>query len=152
MEYPQNNIWGPHLWTILHSVAERIGSKSLKHLPGEEKRIWAGLLASLRYSLPCPQCKKHYLEYYSSNPIQSINEIRLWLYNLHSQINSRNEKTNITIDQISEIYSKPFHFTYHYAFIIEQMKRALRHKWSSRNDIQCTFRFLIELKCFYDLF
>ena len=152
MEYPQNNIWGPHLWTILHSVAERIGSKSLKRLPGEETRIWAGLLASLRYSLPCPQCKKHYLEYYSSNPIQSINEIRLWLYNLHSQINSRNEKSDITIDQISEIYSKPFHFTYHYSFIIEQMKRALRHRWSSRNDIQCTSRFLIELKCFYDLF
>lgn len=152
MEYPQNNIWGPHLWTILHSIAERIGSKSLKRLPGEETRIWAGLLASLRYSLPCPQCKKHYLEYYSSNPIHSIHEIRLWLYNLHSQINSRNEKSDITIDQISEIYSKPFNFTYHYSFIIEQMKRALRHKWSNHKDIQCTSRFLFELKCFYDLF
>ena len=88
----------------------------------------------------------------SSNPIQSIHEIRLWLYNLHSQINSRNEKLDITIDQISEIYSKPFNFTYHYSFIIEQMKRALRHKWSNHKDIQCTSRFLFELKCFYDLF
>ena len=152
MDPPQNHIWGPHLWTILHSIAERIGSKSLKRLPSEETRMWSGLLSSLRYSLPCPHCKKHYSEYYISNPISSIIEVRMWLYNLHNEVNSRTEKENITIDQISEIYSKPFNFSYHLSFVSEQMNRALRRGWSNRNDNIRTFRFLQEIKSFYDLF
>lgn len=152
MDPPQNNVWGPHLWMILHSIAERIGSKSLTRLPSEETRIWSGLLSSLRYSLPCPQCKKHYLVYYSANPISSITEIRIWLYNLHNQVNSRNTKPDITIEQLSEIYSKPFNFSYHLSFIFEHMNRAIRRRWSNREDIQRTIRFLQEMKSFYDLF
>ena len=147
MELPKNHIWGPHLWMILHSTSERIGSK--KHLPSEETRLWSGLLSSLRYSIPCPQCKKHYSEYYASNP---ITDIRIWLYNLHSDINNRLNKENLSIDQLSELYSKPFHFSRHSSFIIAQMKCAIRIGWSTHNDINRTVRFLHEIKCFYDFF
>lgn len=147
MELPQNNIWGPHLWIILHSTSERIGTKN--HLPSEEIRLWTGLLSSLRYSIPCPQCKKHYSEYYTSNPIK---EIRLWLYNLHSDVNKRINKENISIDQLTELYSKPFNFSYHSSIIIKQMKCAVRLTWSTYNDIKRTIRYLNEIKCFYDFF
>jgi len=147
MESPHNNIWGPHLWMILHSIAEKISSKNVI----EEKRIWLGLLSSLRYSLPCPLCKKHYTSYYLSNPINDINDIRLWLYHLHNQINSTNDKPTFDINEL-EIYRNPFHFTHHYSVVLDHMKRAIRHKWCSHNDIQRTFRFLSEMKCFYDLF
>lgn len=147
MELPKNNIWGPHLWMILHSASEQIGSK--KYLPSEETRIWTGLLSSLRYSIPCPQCKKHYSEYYTSNP---ITDIRIWLYNLHSDINNRINKENISIDQLSELYNKLFDFSYHASFIITQMKYAVRIGWSTHNDINRTLRFLHEIKCFYDFF
>ena len=151
MEYPQNNIWGPHLWLILHSLAERIGSKHHPRIPMEETHVWNGLLSSLRYSLPCPKCKKHYSNYYLSNPISSIAEIRLWLYNLHSRVNDITGKQSITIEQLSELYSKDFNFSYHYSFIFEQMNNALRVGWCSRNDIQRTFRFLNEIQLFYEL-
>ena len=140
-----NQIWGPHLWIILHSLAEKIKNTS------EEKRLWAGLLSSLRWSLPCPQCKKHYTEYYAANIIKSPTQIRIWLYNLHSQINDRLGKENITIEQLSELYNKPFNFTYHYSFVSNQMMNAIR-LGGNRDDIQRTFRFLHEIKCFYDLF
>ena len=149
MEAPHNNIWGPHLWMILHSTAERIG---LKGNPLEEKRIWIGLLSSLRYSLPCPQCKKHYSVYYLSHPVNGSNrDIRMWLYHLHSEVNNRNEKPSIEVEEL-EVYCNPFHFSYHYSFVVDHMNRALRLGWSNRNDTQRTFRFLNELKCFYDLF
>ena len=154
MDAPQNDIWGPELWMILHSAAERIGTSHVK-LPQEELRIWTGLLSSLRFSLPCPICKKHFTAYLLSTPIKTFNRefIRNWLYNIHCQVNDRTEKrAEITIDQIPEIYSKPFNFSAHFRVVSEQMNRALRLGWSSRNDIQKTFRLSEELKRFYDFF
>lgn len=154
MDAPQNHIWGPNLWMILHSAAERIGTSHVK-LPQEELRIWAGLLSSLRHSLPCPVCKKHFTAYFSSTPVKTFNRefIRNWLYNLHCQVNDRTEKrVEITIEQIPEIYSKPFNFSAHFRVVAEQMNRALRLGWSSRNDIQKSARFFEELKRFYDFF
>ncbi len=155
MNSPQNNIWGPALWNILHFSAERIGSRIHSRLPQEETRIWLGLFSSLRYSIPCPMCKKHYTSYFLSNPIGLLtkNTIRVWLFLLHSDVNIRNNKDNlITLDDIPRIYEEPFNFTLNYNIINEHMQYAVRLGWSTRNDIQRTTRFLQELKRFYDFF
>jgi hypothetical protein len=155
MESPQTQIWGPELWMILHSSAERIGSAPLKRLSQEELRLWSGLLSSLRYSLPCPLCKKHYNDYYSAHPIQEVSKpfLRNWLFQLHSEINTRNNKpNNFTIDTIAEIYSKPFHFSRHVNIVVAQMRLAIFHNWCKREDIQRSIRFLEEMKRFYDFF
>jgi len=155
MDSPINEIWGHHLWIILHSSAERIGIPKLSRLPQEEYRIWTALLLSLRYSLPCPQCKKHYTTYYSQNPIISFNitNIRTWLYTLHCQVNDRTAKhNNVTIEQIPELYNKPFNFTYHFNIIIGQMRKATQIGWSTHNDNQKTIRLFEELKRLYDFF
>ena len=155
MDSPQNHIWGPQLWAILHSATERIGTKSLNRLPQEESRIWTNLLGSLRYSLPCPLCKKHYTAYYTAIPITNTSKefIRNWLYVLHGQVNDRTQKPNtIPIDKIPEIYGNPFNFTHHYNIVLGEMNKALRLGICSREDIQRSKRHFDELKRFYDFF
>jgi hypothetical protein len=155
MDSPQNHIWGPRLWLILHSAAERIGVNHLKRLPQEESRIWSNLLSSLRYSLPCPQCKKHYTSYYGSYPLSTFNRefIRNWLYVLHCHVNDRTEKQNtVSIDKIPEIYGQPFNFSEQFGIVSKEMVKALRMGWSSREDIQRSVRCFEELKRFYDFF
>lgn len=155
MDSPQNHIWGPNLWTILHSSAERIGNPQHSRLQQEETRLWTGLLNSLQYSLPCPVCKKHYSVYLNSNSVNKVNRefIRIWLFNLHSDINARTGKTQtIAIDKIPEIYSQPFNFSAHFSVVNEQMMRALRLGWMSRGDAMRTIRFLEEIKRYYDFF
>jgi hypothetical protein len=155
MDSPQNHIWGPQLWIILHSAAERIGTKTLNKLPSEEMRLWTALLTSLRYSLPCPLCKKHFTDYFNNNPLNTFNRefIRGWIYNLHCQVNSRNGLANtITIDQIPEIYNKPFCFTKHMEIIQSQMMLALRLGLCKREDLQKSIRIFNEMKRFYDFF
>ncbi len=155
MDSPQNHIWGPNLWMILHSSAERIGIPKHGRLPQEENRLWTGLLNSLQYSLPCPVCKKHFTAYIASNPITSITKefIRNWLFNLHSDINNRTGKQQtITIEKIPEIYSQPFNFSAHFNTFNQEMMKSLRLGWSSRNDILRTIRFFEELKRYYDFF
>lgn len=155
MDSPQNHIWGPHLWKILHSSTERIGNVQYGRLQQEESRLWIGLLNSLQYSLPCPLCKKHYSSYLIRNKIVTVNRefIRNWLFNLHSEINNRNGKeNNITINNIPEIYSQPFKFSTHFSVFNEQIIRALRIGWISRTDANRTIRFFEELKRYYDFF
>jgi hypothetical protein len=155
MESPQTHQWGPALWMILHSSAERIGLGPTRLLQHEESRLWSGLLSSLRFSLPCPQCKRHYGDYlqrYSIPPITQ-SSIREWLFTLHQEVNQRNHKPcEITIENIPVIYSKPFHFSLHFSIFQQHMRLALMQNWCSREDIQRTIRFLEEMRRFYDFF
>ena len=155
MESPQNHIWGPALWMILHASAERIGSQHLKRLPQEESRIWLSLLASLRYSLPCPLCKNHFTSYFSSAPLAVFNKdtVRNWLFKLHERVNHQTNKPyTITIEQLPEIYGVPFQYTIYSTVLYAHMAIALRKGWCSRDDVQRTTRFLEELLRFYDFF
>ena len=151
---PQNSIWGPSLWLILHSACERIGSQHLKRLPLEEARLWFGLLNSLRYSLPCPQCKKHYIIYSNETPIMQVTKetIRRWLFNLHDQVNQRNQKESIPYDTITSQYEVPFNFTVHFKNVLDHMILAVRRGVCIHNDVQRTIRLFTEMKCFYDFF
>lgn len=151
MDAPNSTIWGPALWNILHHSVERIGLP-LNKLPNEESRIWLNLLNSLRFSLPCPQCKKHYTAYLLSHPIVSFKKdtIRQWLYNIHSNVNTILNKSNdITLEQL-EIYRQPFEFTKYYNIIITHMKQSLQIGWSILIDVQRTIRCFEELKRYYD--
>jgi len=155
MENPQNGTWGPELWTVLHSAAERIGSKRLSSLPLEEMRIWSALLSGLRYTLPCPQCKKHYADYYTSHPIPRLDKktMREWLYHLHQQVNMQQKKDcSMTLEQVEEKYSQPFHFTRHVGIVRSQMVAGIHLKWVEHADMQRTMRTLEEMRRYYDFF
>ena len=155
MEAPQNHIWGPALWMILHSAAERIGTQPLKRLPQEEIRIWTNLLSSLRYSLPCPLCKKHYTDYFNSHPIYSgtKEEIRNWLYQLHSHVNQQTRKqSNLSLEETIERYGQPFQYTLYYPVVEKQMIQGVRFGRCAHMDLQRTIRCLEEMKRLYEFF
>ena len=155
MESPQTHIWGPELWMILHSSVERIGQSHARMLQFDEVRIWTGLLSSLRFSLPCPACKKHYSDYYAAHPISdySRSTLRKWLFDLHQQVNGHTNKVGpFTIEALPEIYGKPYHFSRHMGVVQHHMKLAIFHKWCDRNDVQRTVRFLEEMRRLYDQF
>lgn len=140
---------------ILHSSAERMGQGTSKMQQYDEIRIWSGLLSSLRYSLPCPACKKHFNEYYDSHPLSEYTRpvLRRWLFDLHQQVNSRTNKASpYTIEDLPAIYGNPYHFSKHAGVVQHHMKLAVFHKWCDRNDVQRTVRFLEEMKRLYELF
>lgn len=121
----------------------------------DEIRIWSGLLSSLRYSLPCPACKRHFSEYYDAHPLSEYTRpvLRRWLFDLHQQVNSRTNKTSTyTIEDMPAIYGKPYHFSKHAGVFHLHMKLAVFHKWCDLNDVQRTVRFLEEMRRLYDLF
>jgi hypothetical protein len=89
--------WGPHVWKLLHSCAERAGSSVL---PLDEVRAWVTVLKLTEGVLPCATCRAHYREWRTANPLEDFlgmqgerfkGAIRLWLWRLHDAINKRRE-------------------------------------------------------------
>jgi len=153
MEAPQTNIWGPALWMILHSSAERFGIQRIQ-LKGEEERLWSGLFQRLRQSLPCPACQKHYNEYHTKHPIIYTKEgLTSWLYHLHQQVNERTQKNGISLEECHERYSAPFCFSAHFAILRQQLGLALRIRPPlKREELQGLLRLLEAIRRFYDFF
>lgn len=162
MNAPSNNEWGPALWTILHTLSLRIGSvtsnanwQSANHVINEEKRLWYGLLNCLKYSLPCPLCKKHYIMYFNLHSITSTNinlsYIMEWIFNLHNAVNIRNNTPTITIDKLCIIYSDSSNLRNLYNILHIHLKRAITLQWILRDDCTKLLRFITELLIFYSI-
>ena len=79
--------WGPSAWNFLHSITFSYpDSPSL-----EEQRNIEKLFDSLSFTLPCSECREHYISEIIKNPIdaRSKTSLSIWLVDLHNRINVR---------------------------------------------------------------
>jgi hypothetical protein len=154
---PNTIEWGPPTWRIFHALAERSGRSSNQRQQIEEARLWASFLASLRRSIPCLLCRQHYSEYLQANPIESILskfgeerrvDLRTWFYTFHNSVNLRGNKVfEGSIANLESIYGSynAANFTSDKAILVDNMRRAMFHRFLTRDDMMRTVRFLEEL-------
>lgn len=143
--------WGPALWSILHHCTERIGT--IPERFSEEFELWTICLRHLQYNLPCVKCRTHYTAYYEKNgpPVITKEGVRYWLYELHSDINTRLGKPNIEYHHLEEMYSKPFDFKNMIAIIKTQLNYNIRLKLLSPIDMEKFIRELDHFRRYYQL-
>lgn len=93
-DYPTNEAWGPILWGILHSLAEKYNKLVSTLYKKEEELYWTNLIKLTETILPCKDCRNHYKDYLSNKKInlKEPDFVRLFFYNLHNDINLRNDK------------------------------------------------------------
>jgi hypothetical protein len=94
--YPEATEWGPVLWSILHSLAEKVGTP-FKLYEADERRSLVKLFGAIAKMIPCPSCKEHYEEYLKEHPVAGpIKDlpkadlrdfIRRWFWELHNWVN-----------------------------------------------------------------
>lgn len=98
--------WGPPVWTILHTLVELSEGKGAAVDP-----LWRGLLINLRGLLPCPECQRHYSDWWASVPIPTtgnfVGALRMWLLTLHNDVNRRNKARQWTETQVKAAYGGP---------------------------------------------
>jgi hypothetical protein len=92
--YPTNEAWGPILWAILHSLAEKYNKLVSMLYKKEEELYWTNLIKLTESILPCKDCRNHYKDYLSKKKInlKEPDFVKLFFYNLHNDINLRNDK------------------------------------------------------------
>ena len=113
-EYPQNDEWGPLLWSILHTLAEKAGRQTNNLTLGDEQRAWPLFVKTLAPVIPCPYCRDHFQEYLTKNPFDLPMDyyewktyIPLYFYTLHESVNARLGKPSFPFADVSTKYKNP---------------------------------------------
>lgn len=108
---PQPEEWGPLMWSLLHGLAERSGRLGSDLQKGDERRAWDALFKSLEKGIPCDHCRKHYAAWYAARkPVlpedytQFREYVRKWLYDLHENVNQRNNKPTFPYEAMEDTY------------------------------------------------
>lgn len=109
--YPQNEEWGPLLWLLLHTLAEKAGRQTNMLTLGDEQRAWPLFVKTLPPIIPCPFCRDHLQEYINKNPFTLPMDYFEWktyipqyFYDLHESVNTRLGKPSFPRDQLSTTY------------------------------------------------
>lgn len=98
-------LWGPPLWTALHTAAQFTNSDT-------HRSVWKRIFIVISSALPCSECSAHYNAWVAANPVPLPYEhpelqmaLSAWFLALHNDVNVRNGKATWTIDQVTVTYS-----------------------------------------------
>ncbi len=110
-EYPQNEEWGPLLWLILHTLAEKAGRQDSLITRGDEIRAWPLFLKTIQPMIPCPFCRLHFEDYVQKHPFNLPMDYYEWktyipkyFYDLHEDVNKRLGKPSFPFADLSTTY------------------------------------------------
>ena len=110
-EYPQNEEWGPLLWLLLHTLAEKAGKQTNNIMLGDEQRAWPLFVKTLPPVIPCPYCRDHLQQYIKENPFELPSEYIMWkqyiplyFYRIHESVNQRLGKASFPYETLSTTY------------------------------------------------
>jgi len=98
--------WGPHVWKILHICSEKLGKNTTQITQMDEIRAYNTFIYKLLYVLPCNTCKEHYnkyiMKYRKDVPYNELKKYgRNFYYNLHEDVNRRNNSTSFPYESLS---------------------------------------------------
>ncbi len=138
--------WGPHLWRMLHWLAENVGQQTSKILQTDETEAWKRLLRVMTQVLPCAMCRGHYSNYMKSHfdiekisrttdQIEKYELIRRWLFELHEDVNlRRGVDGGVTFDNLKDTYAAT-NFVEEREKFLQVAMRALRKKIITRDSL-----------------
>jgi len=98
-------IWGPAIWFLLHTLAEKIKEDAFLNIRVE---LLNNIYAICTH-LPCPICSEHAKEYLGKinfNTITTKLQLKYILFNFHNEVNKRKGYVIFNIDELNEKYLK----------------------------------------------
>lgn len=110
----QNSQWGPPLWRVLHTVAERLGVNQNSLVATDEARTFVQLLRVTEGVMPCPLCRKHFHQWILSHSPAALElrrgpslrlDARRWLWSLHENVNHTRGVSGMTLEDAEAHYS-----------------------------------------------
>ena len=98
-------VWGPAIWFLLHTLAEKIKEDAFLNIRVE---LLNNIYAICTH-LPCPICSEHAKEYLGKinfNTITTKVQLKYMLFNFHNEVNNRKGYPIFNIDELNEKYLK----------------------------------------------
>ena len=99
------NLWGPAIWYMLHTTAEKIKEESFSILKND---LFSHII-SICSNLPCPNCSMHattYLKKVDFSKINTKEDLKRMLFLFHNDVNKRLGKEEFTYSELNGKYSR----------------------------------------------
>jgi Erv1 / Alr family len=133
--YPDASEWGPILWTILHGMAERVGSTPFPQYQNDERRALIKVMKTLEKVIPCPSCKEHYEVYLKEHPVDktimdisytNLNSyVKTWFWELHNWVNESLGRAQFPYEDLTPTY-KSVNLRLQMKVLDTPMRKAIR--------------------------
>jgi hypothetical protein len=133
MSLLNREIWGPALWTCLHTFAEFSGKQSNPLQDKDEGHAWLNLFKNLQDIMPCALCSAHYKTYIRHHPVSSVVNLkgyqrREWLidylFNFHNAVNTLLGKPLFSKDNLG-VYDDRDKFKSAFTVLRDMGKKAI---------------------------
>ena len=102
------NIWGPHFWFFLHTIALSYP----KHPNAVTKKKYYDFIQNLPLFIPVEEMSKNFeklLNLYPVAPYLDTNKALVkWMHFIHNKINEKLEKNTITLTQFYDLYHQAY--------------------------------------------
>lgn len=103
--------WGPPLWRVLHTWAERLGRQTIPIMAADERRAWVNFLRTIEAVMPCAKCRLHFKAWRLKHPYERFltaydirSEAREWLWSLHEEVNAEKGATGLALEDLPVLY------------------------------------------------
>lgn len=110
-QYPKTTEWGPVVWNMLHTLAEKAGRQTHEILIADERRAWMMFVSCLAAILPCEECRGHAETYIKEHPFEPPESYKAWnlyirtyFYTFHEAVNTRLEKPSFPFSDLADRY------------------------------------------------
>jgi hypothetical protein len=97
------NVWGPPTWKLLHCMTFKAKNTMTQPQIQELKKIIERIVSNL----PCPICSTHAKSYFKTNKFNTLNtldQIRYFMFVFHNNVNARIKKDLITYEEHNILY------------------------------------------------
>jgi len=97
----QPSIWGPPIWTLFHTLIEKIKEENFKNIYME---LFNHIKRICSY-LPCPDCSQHatlFLSKVKYEHISNKNDFKNMLYVFHNKVNIRKQKKLLPYSELNK--------------------------------------------------
>lgn len=92
--------WGAPTWIFFHTICEKIKQ--------DNNNIFTELVSNIALicqNLPCPICTNHAIQYMKinkTNNIRTKDELRMYLFNFHNNVNKNKNKPLFQIEKLNK--------------------------------------------------
>ena len=102
------DVWGPHYWFVIHTVANTYPDAPTKH----NKKIIYDFFTNLFYLLPNSSMGSHYIKLLKKYPIEPYidnkESLMKWVHFIHNKINKLTKKPEISYSQAIQMYMEHY--------------------------------------------
>jgi hypothetical protein len=99
------NQWGPPIWTLFHTLADKIKEDKFAILKPQIIQV----VRRICTNLPCPDCAAHATQFLSKvdfSHIQTKNDFKNLMYAFHNIVNHRKRKELFNISDLNPTYAQ----------------------------------------------